>query len=637
MSYNKKTWANGDLITKESMNNIENGIYNAHDEIGKIKNNTSSGTGITPEQAQQLNTAYTHSQSAHVQTSDIPTKTSELTNDSDYVNSTYVTNKITEATLSGGGSTVTTASDISITDTGNYFTNSDVEGALQEVGSQIKDIANKGTTVDVLERVIKETVDGKIASGEMANLTIEDNSITFEKLQKSYAGKTEGTVVDYWYYNNNTTKRTDGKSIEYPVIAGNTYRIPNAISNAFGNPYLLSTDKETVYVNKNNYTSIIIDGVYYFTPAIDGYLTICYSYGNTIYYPNIPLYCSDGGLDTTEFIGHANMWLKIFQTERIEGLKRDYSGIWYNLVGNKMTDGTFPIYKVEDGYWYKSTSGFILIDEEYNFIKHHNNNYIYADGTFRYIQPTNTGIVLSRLKTGITTGGDLPFIDEKRNSVDYNKPLYKGIACFGDSIMAGGIPVQIGELGNCSAINYASSGASTARICKNITGYGEINASKVEMNEGQEIVLIQTGINDTVFNEISNAIPSNVTGSIKDILDGNTITVGDTTVSTLDNYYALFTTDMTGQLAFIIEWLQATYPNKRILLCNYHNNSSRQERVVLQENIVKAISEYYGVEMIDIRRSCGINTRNESIYLSDGLHPNEDGNKKIALGILRKM
>ena len=42
MAYNKKTWANGDLITKESMNNIENGIYNAHDEIETLKNNTSN-------------------------------------------------------------------------------------------------------------------------------------------------------------------------------------------------------------------------------------------------------------------------------------------------------------------------------------------------------------------------------------------------------------------------------------------------------------------------------------------------------------------------------------------------------------------------------------------------------------------
>ena len=37
MSYNKKIWKNGDLITKTSMNNIENGIYTAHDEIEKFQ------------------------------------------------------------------------------------------------------------------------------------------------------------------------------------------------------------------------------------------------------------------------------------------------------------------------------------------------------------------------------------------------------------------------------------------------------------------------------------------------------------------------------------------------------------------------------------------------------------------------
>ena len=38
MSYNKKIWKNGDLITKESMNNIEDGIYDAHDKINAINN-----------------------------------------------------------------------------------------------------------------------------------------------------------------------------------------------------------------------------------------------------------------------------------------------------------------------------------------------------------------------------------------------------------------------------------------------------------------------------------------------------------------------------------------------------------------------------------------------------------------------
>ena len=60
------------------------------------------GTGLTAEQAQQLNTAYTHSQTAHVQASDIPTKTSQLTNDSSFATEAYVANKIAEASLSGG-------------------------------------------------------------------------------------------------------------------------------------------------------------------------------------------------------------------------------------------------------------------------------------------------------------------------------------------------------------------------------------------------------------------------------------------------------------------------------------------------------------------------------------------------------
>ena len=40
MSYNKKIWKNGDIITEESLNNIEDGIHTAHDEIERLKNNT---------------------------------------------------------------------------------------------------------------------------------------------------------------------------------------------------------------------------------------------------------------------------------------------------------------------------------------------------------------------------------------------------------------------------------------------------------------------------------------------------------------------------------------------------------------------------------------------------------------------
>lgn len=52
-------------------------------------------------------------------------------------------------TGTGSGTGSNNASDISITDTGNYFTNSNVEGVLQEVGSQIKKNENELYLLDI--------------------------------------------------------------------------------------------------------------------------------------------------------------------------------------------------------------------------------------------------------------------------------------------------------------------------------------------------------------------------------------------------------------------------------------------------------------------------------------------------------
>ena len=60
-----------------------------------------SGNGMIDEQVQQLNTAYTHSQTPHVQQSQIPTKVSQLQNDSDFATNTSVDEKI--ANISTGG------------------------------------------------------------------------------------------------------------------------------------------------------------------------------------------------------------------------------------------------------------------------------------------------------------------------------------------------------------------------------------------------------------------------------------------------------------------------------------------------------------------------------------------------------
>ena len=120
-----------------------------------------SGEGLTTEQAQQLQTAYLHSQSTHVQAGDIPTKTSDLTNDSGFLTSipseyitdsemssalstkantsdipslegyateTFVTNKIAEASLNG------------TFDPTNYYTKTEIDNKLGNINTILDSI-----------------------------------------------------------------------------------------------------------------------------------------------------------------------------------------------------------------------------------------------------------------------------------------------------------------------------------------------------------------------------------------------------------------------------------------------------------------------------------------------------------------
>ena len=80
---------------------LPSGDANVIASINRIDRKTTTGNGLTSEQAQQLSTAYEHSQTTHVQASDIPIKTSQLANDSNYVTESYVETKIYEASLGG--------------------------------------------------------------------------------------------------------------------------------------------------------------------------------------------------------------------------------------------------------------------------------------------------------------------------------------------------------------------------------------------------------------------------------------------------------------------------------------------------------------------------------------------------------
>ena len=61
MAYNKRTWANGDIITEQGMNNIETGISEAHDEIETLKNNTLNNTTLIDDNSTATNKTWSSS------------------------------------------------------------------------------------------------------------------------------------------------------------------------------------------------------------------------------------------------------------------------------------------------------------------------------------------------------------------------------------------------------------------------------------------------------------------------------------------------------------------------------------------------------------------------------------------------
>ena len=84
--------------------------------------------------------------------------------------------------------------------------------------------------------------------------------------------------------------------------------------------------------------------------------------------------------------------------------------------------------------------------------------------------------------------------------------------------------------------------------------------------------------------------------------------------------------------------LQHFYPNAKIVtmtpmyVVSWYDNA----RCNQMSNIIKEVSDYFGVTCIDMRK-CGITIANKSNYLGDGLHPNLAGMTKMAEYIIAQM
>ena len=102
---------------------------------------------------------------------------------------------------------------------------------IENITSQLDTIANKGTTVEVLERVTKEEINRQIQDGTIANLTIENNSITWDKFKNELKSNINQLVK-------NTTVNNDGSVKE--IFTDNKYKITTFENNVVNEKWYTS-------------------------------------------------------------------------------------------------------------------------------------------------------------------------------------------------------------------------------------------------------------------------------------------------------------------------------------------------------------------------------------------------------------
>ena len=167
-SYNKTKWATGDKITSGKLNKIEAALY----QINK------NGDYVTSQELEVLlrskaNASHTHSDYALKSSiPTVPTRTSDLVNDSGYVTESVVDNKINNAQLNGGSnidlSNYATKSEIptktsQLTNDSGYITNA----ALPTMPTRTSDLVNdSGFITSVPSEYITES---ELSSKNYAN------------------------------------------------------------------------------------------------------------------------------------------------------------------------------------------------------------------------------------------------------------------------------------------------------------------------------------------------------------------------------------------------------------------------------------------------------------------------------------
>lgn len=220
-----------DIPTKTSQlandSDFVNGTY-VTNAINNAQLGNGGNSGLTSTQQQQLNTAYTHSQTAHVQASDLPTRTSQLTNDSKFVTETYVTNAINNAQLGGGNTDIDLSIYQLIEDNTLTTTAKTIPDAINEIKSELQSqISLILDRIKHLEDNLPDTPDSPDTPDtnvRVTGVTLNNDTLTIDKIGGTY-------TLGYTITPSNATNKNVTWSTSEPTVASVNNGIVTANAN----------------------------------------------------------------------------------------------------------------------------------------------------------------------------------------------------------------------------------------------------------------------------------------------------------------------------------------------------------------------------------------------------------------------
>jgi lysophospholipase L1-like esterase len=547
------------------------------------------------------------------------------------------------------------------------------------IKEQLDNIANKGTTVEVLERVTKEEIDRQIADGTIANLTIEDGSVTKEKLSKE--------LNDFIQNQINLSYNT---ILQLPYTSRENEEILLHLEKQSKNDNITYVN----YITNNNFT----DGTTGFTQGIgslDVFEATVFDNRNCIKLSKIGKNYGQIKFIRDGFTYEKDKYYYFSYEYYIESAEPQISKENITFLGLHQYDNT------QIGKWVKKS---IIATPPSTYLNapHSTFQFTIEVGTDFVTEAENvtTTIYMTNFKLvnlsddGLYKDGDIPngyvtdeyikSIDEKISKADIGKN-----SIYGCNVLINNVIVETSTFKSNETINiFKSLSQGDIISISEVDGYTLPKATLMSKsfnseNNGGNSDYLQSNIIKTRFygkrfyfdgdsitdfdfqpayNNKSwanycaetlgaSSVTNVAVGGIKigEVLtrtkatdfsnyDVVFIAVGTNNIpanTTLGEYNSSDETTMAGALNSIIRHIQISNPYASIFVLSpihRYPGDSYYEKLVAIKNIYEEVCQYNSVNCINMLK-CGINAKDQTLYgafLSDGLHPTIEGHKRMA-------